>query len=77
MTPSPYAWVLMQVGPAKYTLVMPDGSSRVLVNLATGLPDQIIIFGQRKTDPDLGEIWFQGGDFACLKDPETKAACRV
>jgi hypothetical protein len=75
LTPSAYAWVDNQAGPGRGWIEAPDGSTRDVVRIPDGQPHPILVFGQVKDDPELGAIWFQGGEFGCLSEPKVRTAC--
>jgi hypothetical protein len=73
---SEFGWLAMQVGPALAEAVMPDGSSRVLDSMKPGETSPILVFGERRDDPELGPIWYQYGLFGC-RGPQMEAICRA
>jgi hypothetical protein len=77
LQPSPYAWVDNQMGPAHAWIETPGGGSRDVLRIAAGQPHPILVFGQVRNDAELGSIWFVGGEFGCLADPNVRVVCAV
>ena len=77
LEPSPYAWVDNQQGPAHAWIEMPGGATRDVLRIAAGEPHPIMVFGQVRSDAELGAIWYLGGEFGCLADPRVRAVCGV
>jgi hypothetical protein len=77
LAPSPYAWVDNQEGPARAWIETPGGGSREEVRIAAGQPHPILVFGQVRNDPELGSIWYSGGEFGCLASAQVRAVCGV
>jgi hypothetical protein len=75
LSPSPYAWVDNQSGPARVDVVGPGTSSHEVISVASGEPMPILVFGQVRNDVDLGTIWYSGGMYGCLTTPELRATC--
>lgn len=69
-----YAWVDDQAGPALVTLVG-SGAPRVLLRIPPGEPHPILVFGQVREDPDLGVIWYIGGEYGCLGSAQVRPVC--
>jgi len=77
LEPSPYAWVDNQAGPARAAVEAPDGASRNEVLIADGQPHPILVFGQVKVDPQLGPIWYLGGEYGCLASIVVRNVCAI
>ena len=75
LQPSPYAWVDNQMGPAHAWIDLPDGTSRDEVTIGAGEPEPILVFGQMRSDAELGAIWYMGGEFNCLGGSGVRAVC--
>src|SRR5215472_4684780 len=69
-----YAWVDDQAGPALVTLLGPGGP-RELLRIPPGEPHPILVFGQVREDPDLGVIWYIGGEYGCLGSAQVRPVC--
>jgi len=77
LTPSPYAWVDNQAGPAHAWIEMPDGRSRDVVRIGAGQPHPILVFGQVRSDAELGSLWYLGGEYGCLASAKVRAVCAL
>jgi len=77
LVPSPYAWVDNQAGPARASIELPDGGLRDEVRIADGQPHPILVFGQVRSDADLGAIWYLGGEYGCLASIEVRGVCGI
>jgi hypothetical protein len=77
LTPSPYAWVDNQTGPARAWIETAEGGTRDEVRIPAGQPHPILVFGQVRNDADLGSIWYSGGEFGCLANSQVRAVCGV
>lgn len=77
LVPSPYAWVDNQAGPARAWIEATDGTARDEVRIPAGQPHPILVFGQVRNDPDLGPIWYSGGEYGCLASAQVRAVCGV
>jgi hypothetical protein len=77
LLPSPYAWVDNQAGPARAWIETPDGGSRDEVRIGDGQPHPILVFGQVKEDPELGAIWYLGGEYGCLASVQVRGVCGI
>ena len=77
LQPSQYAWVDNQAGPARAWIQTPDGRSRDEVRIADGQPHPILVFGQVRDDPELGSLWYLGGEYGCLASIEVRSVCGI
>ena len=77
LEPSPFAWVDNQAGPARAAVETPDGASHSEVSIADGQPHPILVFGQVKADPQLGSIWYLGGEYGCLASIVVRNVCGI
>jgi hypothetical protein len=77
LEPSPFAWVDNQAGPARAAIQTRDGASRNEVSIAAGQPHPILVFGQVKVDPQLGAIWYLGGEYGCLASIVVRSVCGI
>jgi hypothetical protein len=77
LQPSPYAWVDNQAGPGRAWYQTPDGVAHDEVRIADGQPHPILVFGQVEQDPELGSLWFVGGEYGCLASIEVRDVCGV
>jgi hypothetical protein len=75
MQPSAYAWVDNQAGPAHAWIETPSGGSREELRIGVGDPHPILVFGEVRDDPELGSIWYMGGEFGCLAAPSVRVVC--
>jgi len=76
LQPSPYAWVDNQTGPAHVWIELPGGGTRDVVRIGAGEPHPILVFGQLRDDPELGAVWYAGGEYGCLSgDGRVRAVC--
>jgi hypothetical protein len=75
LQPSAFAWVDNQAGPAHTWIDLPNGTVREGVRIAAGQPHPILVFGQVRDDPELGSIWFLGGEYGCLASPQVRVVC--
>jgi hypothetical protein len=77
LTPSAYAWVDNQSGPGRAWITAPNGATRQEVDIPSGQPHPILVFGQVRDDPLLGRLWYEGGEYGCLSSLQVREVCGV
>ncbi len=75
LTPKPYAIVNQFVGPETRRIVFPDGHEQMIASVDGTFSDYIITWGEFKSDPDLGDIWYDYGYYGC--EGTVKSACQI
>ncbi len=75
LTPKPYAIVNEFVGPETRRIVFPDGQAHTLASVDGSYSGYTISWGEFKSDPDLGDIWYDYGYYGC--EGTVKAACKI
>jgi hypothetical protein len=63
------AVVLRRLGPETESI-----GSQIVSQAAAGADRSVIVYGQQKDDPDLGSIWYAGGDDLCTT-PAVRSVC--
>ena len=65
LTASPYGIAARFAGPTRRSIRLPDGhETEILAKDASAVVD-LLEWGQLRTDPDLGSIWFEFGNYGC------------
>jgi hypothetical protein len=62
------------VGPGKRAIRYPDGHEKALPANEADFTTHTLIWGELKSDPDLGDIWCEYGVYGC---DEIKKACQI
>ena len=69
----PYAVVALFSGTTSRSIRLPDGREIALGTISNDV--QLLIWGEFKTDPDLGPIWYEHGLYGC-QYPEVSGVCQ-
>jgi hypothetical protein len=75
LVPRPYAFAVRFVGPASRTIRLSNGQTQPLRNSPADYEIVGLVWGEVKSDPDLGEIWFEYGAYGC--DGEVRNVCQT
>jgi hypothetical protein len=75
LTPKPYGIVNEFVGPASRSVRFPDGREQVLASVDASFVAYSLTWGEAKSDPDLGDIWYDYGTYGC--EGSVRSACRI
>jgi hypothetical protein len=75
LQPMPYAFAVRFMGPASRTIRLPDGRVLPLRQSPADYSSAGIAWGEPKTDPDLGAVWFEYGAYGC--DGEVRGVCQL
>ncbi|HKF78911.1 MAG TPA: hypothetical protein VKF59_22405 [Candidatus Dormibacteraeota bacterium] len=65
LTASTYAFAVLFVGPGQRAIQLSDGRRIVLVSSDSTYSAMLLIWGDLRSDPDLGQIWFEHGNYGC------------
>jgi len=71
----PYGFAVKFAGPASRTIRLPDGRQ---IDVRHSAPDYVaagLVWGELRTDRDLGSIWFEYGAYGC--DGVVRAVCQL
>jgi len=69
----PYAMVALFSGTTSRSIRFPDGREIDLGTISSDV--QLLIWGEFKSDPDLGAIWYEHGLYGC-QYPEVSSVCQ-
>jgi hypothetical protein len=75
MTPKPFALVNRFVGPSSRRVVYPDGHEQTLASVDGTFTAYSITWGEFRSDPDLGNIWYDYGYYGC--EGSVKSVCQI
>jgi hypothetical protein len=62
---SPYGLAVRFTGPTRRGIRTPDGNERVIVTRDAAFQADGLVWGELRSDPDLGEIWYEHGSYGC------------
>lgn len=75
LTPSDFGLAVRFIGPGRRAIRHTDGTEIVVVSTGADYSASLLLWGQFKTDPDLGAIWYEFGNYGC--DGVVRAVCQV
>jgi hypothetical protein len=75
LSPKPYGIVNKFVGPESRRIVFPDGKEQTISAVDANFSGYSIAWGELKSDPDLGEIWYEYGYYGC--EGTVKSDCQI
>jgi hypothetical protein len=75
LTPKPYGIVNKFVGPGSRRIALPDGSEQTISSVDGSFTGYSIAWGELKSDPDLGDIWYESGYYGC--EGTVKSDCQI
>jgi hypothetical protein len=73
---TPFVIVYSAVGPTDAVVQFPDGANKDLGGLRAGQTSTTVVSGSLKTDPVLGDLWYQTSVFECDRVLEVSSFCR-
>jgi hypothetical protein len=75
LTPSSYGLAVRFTGPTRRAIRFPDGHETEIFASDSQAPVDVVIWGELRTDSDLGPIWFEHGFYGCTG--ELRAVCQM
>lgn len=75
LTPSSYGLAVRFTGPTRRWIRFADGHQTVIVDKDASAVVDGIIWGELRSDPDLGPIWFEHGVYGC--DGTVRVVCQL
>jgi hypothetical protein len=74
LSPQPFGLATRFQGPASHSIHYPDGRDEVLGAVGADFVADTVGWGELRSDPDLGEIWYEYGYYGC---EEIRAVCQL
>ena len=74
LTPRPFGLAVRFQGPASHIIHFPDGHEKSLGTVGADFVPDTLVWGELRTDPDLGQIWYESGFYGC---EEIRSVCRL
>ena len=74
LTSKPYGLAIRFKGPASHRIRYPDGHEETLGASGSDIIIDTVSWGELRSDPDLGEVWYEFGYYGC---EEIKSVCRL
>src|SRR5262249_17675393 len=65
LTPSPYGMAIRFTGPTRRSIRFPDGHETEILSKDSSAVADGLYWGELRTEPDLGAIWFEFGNYGC------------
>jgi hypothetical protein len=75
LTPKPYGLATRFTGPASDIIKFPDGKEKTLSAVDANFISDAVGWGELRSDPDLGDIWYGFGYYGC--NPGLRDVCRL
>jgi hypothetical protein len=75
LTPSPYGMAIRFTGPTRRSIRFPDGHETEILSKDSSAVVELLVWGELRTDPDLGSIWFESGNYGC--DESVRNVCQL
>jgi hypothetical protein len=72
---SSYGLAVRFTGPSRRSIRLPDGRMTDLVTSSADYTATLLIWGEFRTDTDLGAIWYQHGNYGC--DGNVRSVCQI
>ena len=74
LIPKPFGLAVRFQGPASHTVLFPDGHKESLGSVGADFVPDTLVWGELRSDPELGEIWYESGFYGC---EEIRSVCRL
>ncbi len=74
LMPKEYGIAVRFMGPTSRTVRLPDGTAKTLTSADVSYVADALTWGEARFDPDLGEIWYEFGFYAC--DGNVRSVCQ-
>jgi hypothetical protein len=75
LKPASYAIAVRFAGPTRRTVRAADGTETVVISRDATYAVDGLVWGEARTDPDLGSIWFEYGIYGCQE--QVGNACQL
>jgi hypothetical protein len=74
LTPKPFGLATRFQGPASHSIRYTDGHEEILGSVGSDFVADTVGWGELRSDPDLGDIWYEYGYYGC---EEIRTVCQL
>jgi hypothetical protein len=75
LTASQYGLAVRLTGPSHRAIRLPDGRQQQIVTRDSNYVATLLLWGELRSDPDLGAIWYEHGSYGC--DGSVRSVCQL